>query len=545
MTLLFLLIAGIGGGTWYYTSVYIPQGKYNQALEYMASAKYDDAIEIFSSIANYRDSNAQIDTCRQLQNEERYQMAVKLKSYKSYDAAIEVFRIIEGYKDSSQQILICQEESNEMRYQNALALISEQNYKDAIEQFRQIEDYKDSSQQILLCQEKEKEARYQNALDLLATENYIGAINAFTNLTGYKDSSSFVELSKEKLYLQAMEQMNNKQFDLAKSSFQFLASYNYSDSSKRIKQCDALSKFLVLYKAIENDTSGYYANVTYKSDPQQAIVALERMYEANSSDEVIKQLYYVAEIVSLVKITENGKDTSAWSKENYPQIKVYARQIDRNYSGPMAEEIIGFANKYVYIPATSSTSSQKVKTYFDLTIEEKSNIIAYIYSRYQYYDTKEGKTTGDKYTNTVMQEAANQFSLLREEISMVWSDQEAITYYNNHKTYTSTTNKPNNTVQYKTVSDSNIKSYLFSISKELISQRLKSPSSAKFPFSYNSDGVTYSEYSKDNNTYYVVSMNVEAQNSFGATVNSTFYLELKKVGAGNDWYVSLVSISER
>ena len=41
-------------------------------------------------------------------------------------------------------------------------------------------------------------------------------------------------------------------------------------------------------------------------------------------------------------------------------------------------------------------------------------------------------STGEKYTNTVMQEAANQFGLLRVEINMIWSDQEAIDYYNNH-----------------------------------------------------------------------------------------------------------------
>lgn len=501
---IFILMLGIGG-VYYYFNVFIPQNKYNQALEYMSSEKYSEAIDIFMSISNFKDSVKQIDNCQQLINEERYQMAVLLKNYKSYAAAIEVFKLIEDYKDSSQQILICQHEDNE--------------------------------------------ERYQNALNLYSTGSYIEAINSFSRLSDYKESLSLLELSKEKLYNQAMEQMNSKNLDLAKSSFQFLASYNYSDSFNRVIQCDALSQFLILYEAIENDTSGYYANVTYKSDAQQAIVTLERMYKTNSSDEVIKQLYYVASIVSLVKITENGKDTSEWSKENYPQIEVYARQIDRNYSGPMATEIIDFANTYFYVSA-SAAASQKTKTYFDLSVKEKSDIIAYIYSRYQYYDAREGKATGEKYTKTVMQEAANQFDLLRVEINMVWSDQEAIDYYNNHnnnsnKSYIPKTNVSNNSIQYEPVTDGNIKSYLFSVSKEQISQRLKSPSSAKFPYSYNSNGITYNQYNKDNTTYYVVSMNVEAQNSFGATINSTFTIEYKKVETGNDWALSIISINER
>jgi hypothetical protein len=59
--------------------------------------------------------------------------------------------------------------------------------------------------------------------------------------------------------------------------------------------------------------------------------------------------------------------------------------------------------------------------------------------------------------------------------------------------------------------------------REFIDQNLKSPTSAKYQ-TYNSGGVV------ENGSGYEVSIQVDAQNSFGAMIRSTFVCKISKVG---------------
>ncbi len=71
----------------------------------------------------------------------RYSHALSLAEDGNYAEAIEIFTALEDYKDSETQI-------NECNYNNAINLVNSGNYKEALEIFKALDDYKDSSEQI-------------------------------------------------------------------------------------------------------------------------------------------------------------------------------------------------------------------------------------------------------------------------------------------------------------------------------------------------------------------------------------------------------------
>jgi hypothetical protein len=80
------------------------------------------------------------------------------------------------------------------------------------------------------------------------------------------------------------------------------------------------------------------------------------------------------------------------------------------------------------------------------------------------------------------------------------------------------------------------KNICWGLALKAVKAKLKSPSSAKFPFSYASDSVTIT---KSGSTYYVNAW-VEADNSFGANLRSDFKVTIEK--SGSDFSVSSVEI---
>ncbi|MCD8007532.1 MAG: hypothetical protein LUF68_01085 [Clostridiales bacterium] len=52
----------------------------------------------------------------------------------------------------------------------------------------------------------------------------------------------------------------------------------------------------------------------------------------------------------------------------------------------------------------------------------KVEVYQWIEDRYEYYDSKDGKYTGDKYTDTIFSEAASHFGVSESKIKEIWSD---------------------------------------------------------------------------------------------------------------------------
>lgn len=74
------------------------------------------------------------------------------------------------------------------------------------------------------------------------------------------------------------------------------------------------------------------------------------------------------------------------------------------------------------------------------------------------------------------------------------------------------------------------KATCWALAKDVVKGNIKSPSSAKFPSAYNSDGVTISK----SDGKYLVNAYVEAENSFGVLIKNNFVVTMIKSGTGDN-----------
>ena len=70
----------------------------------------------------------------------------------------------------------------------------------------------------------------------------------------------------------------------------------------------------------------------------------------------------------------------------------------------------------------------KETAYSNLTKSQKLNIIYWIEARYEYYDNVAGGYSGDKYTETIFNEAAGRYNKTYEQIDSIWKQSYELKY---------------------------------------------------------------------------------------------------------------------
>lgn len=173
----------------------------------------------------------------------------------------------------------------------------------------------------------------------------------------------------------------------------------------------AMRHFETLYAAVKTDTSGTYSEIKTGTDAHAAIVAIEKLYKANTQSRIITQIYYYAEVISGIEVSSVFSDS-----KYFEQAMIYAKQIDQSYDGPYADEIIQLAKKY------TSNSDESSKSALTMTASEKADVKAFINSRYDYYDKINGGYAGDKYTEQIWKETAEKFGISTADVDLIWYD---------------------------------------------------------------------------------------------------------------------------
>ena len=138
---------------------------------------------------------------------------------------------------------------------------------------------------------------------------------------------------------------------------------------------------------------------------------LEDAWKADKSNEEIAAMYYYA----TAKFYEDINDS----------VKVWntMENISPDYNGVMSDEIIAygmevFGDAELWRVVFEAKNERRSK----INDEKRSEIKKWINDRYSYYDKKEGKYSGDKYTETIFEEAAAVFELTYAEIYNIWCD---------------------------------------------------------------------------------------------------------------------------
>lgn len=85
-----------------------PAQQYDSALVLFENGEFNDSLQIFESLGDYRDSTRQAELCRDNIREENYLAAINLYEAGNYSEAITAFRDLGDYQDSKEYIGECE-----------------------------------------------------------------------------------------------------------------------------------------------------------------------------------------------------------------------------------------------------------------------------------------------------------------------------------------------------------------------------------------------------------------------------------------------------
>ena len=313
--------------------VIIPGMQYRDAIELQEAYRYEEAIEAFTALGDYKDSVNRIKECRIAIKEKAYQAALALQQTGKYDEAIAAFTKLSDYSDSAVRVRQTQADKAfaagqygivsdiysdiPVEYQNhaeelaamydsATEEMETGNYDAAVATFTKLGCYSDSKAQIL-------RATYLKADCLAAVGDYDAAVNLYNSLGGYSDSTILAAKAKaDKLYdagfyadaydiyatldeayqshineyaamyAAAMELQDAGQYDEAADAFDSMG--NYSDSKTQVLQSRYLKAGALAAAGNYDDAVAIYNSLGDYSDSKSLIVKAraDQLYDAGS-----------------------------------------------------------------------------------------------------------------------------------------------------------------------------------------------------------------------------------------------------------------------
>ena len=147
------------------TKVIIPNKTYNRGMELLGAGKYDEAINTFIALGDYKDSNAQIEKAKtaiiEAENAAAYEKAVAFLSAGDYDKAIDTFTKLGNYQDSAMKLVEAKTAKEENAFSvllNAFIASNDINDRDAVLQY--IKDNKAFSKVLKIADSGDSYAQY-------------------------------------------------------------------------------------------------------------------------------------------------------------------------------------------------------------------------------------------------------------------------------------------------------------------------------------------------------------------------------------------------
>ena len=391
-----------------YPDIIKPNMEYKHAKELMSEEKYDESIDAFEALGEYKDSSDMIIEAQCLK-------AKDLMDKKEYDAAKEIYEDL-GKEDAVKEVT----------YQEIKDLISDEKYAEAIDELISFE-YKDSEELL-------REAKYGRGVELMNQEDYDMAIAYLKNAKDYKDAKSKIG---ECDYFIALKHMENGDYNSAIIQFENAKKYVDGEivkkSEQKIKEC----------KEKINESNYEQANRFIDENKyEDAIKMLEKCDDYKDSRQKIEECEdavkksKIETLFPIIKFyvspddveKEFGEPDKVNDQTNYFGTKQHIYQYSNYYK---LDEMVGKLNfvfednqnnewslQNVYWESNDSSITQE--TYFDIerylskfwgvtekTIEEEQDNIIYntIYNyngTTLYYTTNswnEGRNFGIGYSN--------------------------------------------------------------------------------------------------------------------------------------------------
>ena len=280
-----------------------------------------------------------------------YESAQALLSAGEYAQAIEAFSALDGYKDSetcrAEAEAALTEQQNVEAYASAQELLKDGKFDEAIAAFEALGDYSDSAAQVTAAKQKKQEAAqeaehrsaYEAAEKLLADGDYDAAIEAFTALGNYADATDRAaeaetakqaaeeEAANKEAYAAAEKLLEEKKYADAKAAFESLG--EYSDAKKKTAECqkqlDAQAAASASASSSANantttvidtntkrvDKDGYYLIYTYNPD---GTVAEYKQFDSETNQCYAGRIYTYG---NGQLVSEKDWDSQGWFIDYY------------------------------------------------------------------------------------------------------------------------------------------------------------------------------------------------------------------------------------
>lgn len=230
-----------------YNPIIKPAIDYSKASIMLSKGDYENAINAFTELGDYRKSKDKISECY-------YDMGLDLINQKKYEDAIEAFG--KSTVDSTEQKNICWYELGTIALEN-------KEYDNAEKWFNACKDYKDAAsklEEVKKAKEKiaeeEKAKKYKEANDEFDNKNYGQALSIYESLGDYKESKSKLKETKYQIVKKEINENGKNTWDIYTEESDF---YKYFKELRKDK-----------YKDIEtlyNKTISYSAEI-YISNSQ-------------------------------------------------------------------------------------------------------------------------------------------------------------------------------------------------------------------------------------------------------------------------------------
>lgn len=333
-----VVIVGCALGALLVTKIVIPLKRYGEAEQLLADGQYNEAIEMFRQLEDFKDSEERVVEAGRLkteaENEQRYTAAMEQLDAGNYSEAMELFGEIDWYKDSQQAITYADamlsmndgkytaaeaafsgledfrdsaEMLLEIEYRRAVDLLENENYDEAAAKFEKLGDYKDAA-------DKLKETNYSYGCAVLADEDYLQASEIFEALGDYQDSSEKYQEAKDayndEVYTAAVDLWNKHRYSSALEQFELLEDHSPSKSyitkyNKDKDNYDLLESACELAQLSISGAKSIIEDIPEDFEPAKELVDFWNTYKSYCGDFYIK--YSAKKYVNITSdFTYNG-----------------------------------------------------------------------------------------------------------------------------------------------------------------------------------------------------------------------------------------------
>lgn len=380
---------------------------YQQALMIMNSAykknEFLNAVEIFKSLGDYKDSQDRINTClarvenikvreekelyeRRIKEEKeriererkeearriaREKARIKLRRYRIIVLTITLVIIF--------PLVLFKTLIPNVKYKKALSAIDNNDYIKAHNLLINLNGYKDSDivleniKDDFLNQDKEvrdKTRRYEQALSLIKEENYSKAYEELTSLGDFKDSKKLAEKIYEKSqldtrYQEAVSLEKDGKYMEALKTFKELK--NFKDSKEKVRQVEEELEIVystALAQIKEDKYIEAYTALDELGDYKDSLKKKEEIYEDYEKDQEYEEIKILISEKEYMETLNRLKDLKGF-KDADKKLEEVERIVEGRY-----KEALYFVEKEEYIKANEAFD--EIKGYKDVDEKIKS-----------------------------------------------------------------------------------------------------------------------------------------------------------------------------